>query len=85
MPRRPTRLNTGDLIDYTGRFFDRNPKPGQEQCIGVVVSVHNNGRDAKVLWPIPDETGDYSSRVSVVEIASSRKEMCFLHYPKRKK
>jgi len=85
VPRRPTRLNTGDLIEYTGRFFDRNPKPGQEQCIGVVVSVHNNGRDAKVLWPIPDETGDYSSRVSVVEIASSRKEMCFLHYPKRKK
>ena len=85
MPRRPTRLNTGDLIEYTGRFFDKNPKPGQEQCIGVVVSVHNNGRDAKVLWPIPDETGDYSSRVSVVEIASSRKEMCFLHYPKRKK
>ena len=85
MPRRPTRLNTGDLIEYTGRFFDKNPKPGQEQCIGVVVSVYNNGRDAKVLWPIPDETGDHSSRVSVVEIASSRKEMCFLHYPKRKK
>jgi len=85
VPRRPTRLNTGDLIEYTGRFFDRNPKPGQEQCIGVVVSVHNNGRDAKVLWPIPDETGHYSSRVSVVEIVSSRKEMCFLHYPKRKK
>lgn len=85
MPRRPTRLNTGDLIEYTGRFFDRNPKPGQEQCIGVVVSVHNNGRDAKVLWPIPDETGHYSSRVSVVEIVSSRKEMCFLHHPKRKK
>ena len=85
MPRRPTRFNAGDLIEYTGRFFDRNPKPGQEQCIGVVVTVHNNGRDAKVLWPIPDETGDFSSRVSVVEIASTRKEMTFLHYQKRKK
>ena len=85
MPRRPTRFNAGDLIEFTGRFFDRNPKPGQEQCIGVVVSVHNNGRDAKVLWPIPDETGDFSSRVSVVELASSRKELGFLHYPKRNK
>ena len=85
MPRRPTRFNAGDLIEYTGRFFDRIPKPGQEQCIGVVVTVHNNGRDAKVLWPIPDETGDFSSRVSVVEIASTRKEMTFLHYPKRNK
>ncbi len=85
MPRRPTQFNTGDLIEYTGRFFDRNPKPGQEQCIGVVVSVHNNGRNAKVLWPIPDETGHFSSRVSVVEVTSTRKEMTFLHYPKRKK
>ena len=85
MPRRPIRFNTGDLVEYTGRFFDRNPEPGQEQCIGVVVSVYNNGRDAKVLWPIPDEGGGCSSKLSVVEIASSRKEMCFLHYPKRNK
>ena len=78
MPRRPTKFCVGDLIEYTGRFFDRNPKPGQEQCIGVVVSVHNNGRDAMVLWPIPDEEGDCVSRVSVFEIVSTRKEMCFL-------
>ena len=57
MPRRPTQFNIGDLIEYTGRLFDRSPKPGQEQCIGVVVSIKNNGRSAKVLWPIPDEDG----------------------------
>ena len=85
MPRRPTQFNTGDLIEYTGRFFDKNPKPGQEQCFGVVVSVQRNGKSANVLWPIPDEDGGFSSTVEVYEIVSTRKEMCFLHYPKRKK
>ena len=31
--RTTDQFNTGDLIEYTGRFFDKNPKPGQGNAL----------------------------------------------------
>ena len=84
MPRHNTQnkndieFKIGELIEFTG-CGDFN-KPGTEKCFGVIVDVKNNGRLAEVLWPYPDDCGDFKSDVSNYEIAHKREPAVFLHY-----
>ena len=82
MPRRPKKFSIGDLVEYTG-ITSRTPKAGEEPCIGVVVQIETNGREAIVAWPIPDEDGERTSKVGTYEMVKTRKEMCFIHYPRK--
>ena len=82
MSRRQARFNTGDLIEFTGNDIP-HPKPGQEQCIGVVIDTSLDGTRADVLWPFPDETGSIYSNVYYSDIKTLREDMSFLHYPRQ--
>jgi len=80
--RRQARFNTGDLIEFTGNDV-QHPKPGQEQCIGVVISTSLDGTRADVLWPFPDETGSIYSNVYYCDIKTLREDMSFLNYTRK--
>lgn len=82
MPRRPKQFSIGDLVEYTG-ITSRTPKAGEEPCVGVVIKLETMGREAIVAWPIPDEDGELTSRVGTYEMVNTRKEMSFIHHPRK--